>query len=212
MISTNRLFNPLIISISGTLAMILARMIYAQNLYYGYLVWNLFLAAVPLFISNILYKQVHLPRIVLYVGLAIWLLFLPNAPYIITDLVHLHHRPPVPFWYDMLILLLSVMNGLALGFISITRVEQIIIRRNAKYLLAIFRVLVILVMSYGVFLGRYLRFNSWDIFFRPVHVMQGMADSMNRHTLAFVCCFSFVSYVLYMFFRLIPLFRIREVS
>lgn len=196
--------NPLFLSLPGNVLMIAARTLYVGNSFYTFLLWNLLLAGIPLLISTHLYKNQDTPRLLLYGSLFAWLLFLPNAPYIITDLVHLYERPPVPYWFDMLLVLLSVLNGLAMGFLSIAQVEKIIHRRRASRFIMPFRFLVMLAMSYGVYLGRYLRFNSWDILFNPQVVINGIMESLNKHTLAFVLCFSFVSFVLYSFYRAIP--------
>jgi uncharacterized membrane protein len=203
--------NPLLISITGNSLMVIARIAYAGNLYYGFLLWNLLLAGIPLLISNSLYKSLEIKRSVLYSALALWLLFLPNAPYIITDLVHLCHRPPVPFWYDMLLVILSASNGLALGFISMYQVERIIFRRRAEKFLLPFRVLVMLAMGYGVYMGRYLRFNSWDAIFNPIEVFRGAMSSFHLNTAGFVLTFGFVTFILYSFFTAIVLRRSQEV-
>ncbi len=187
-------------------------MLYADNLYYGFLLWNLLLAGIPFLISHKLYKNRKNNRAVLYSGLFLWLLFLPNAPYIITDLVHLYHRPPVPYWYDMLLVLLSACNGLALGFVSIHQVEMIIFRRNAEKLIFPFRAIVMLSMGYGVYMGRYLRFNSWDAIINPIEVLIAIKNSMDPGTVGFVLTFSFVTFILYSFFRTIVLRHSREVS
>jgi uncharacterized membrane protein len=113
-------------------------------------------------ISNFIRQLKLEPGIGLFGILYIWLLFLPNAPYIITDMVHLYQRPPVPYWYDMLLVLLSALNGLIIGFVSISQIETIVKKYTTSMNLNILRVLIILAMSYGVYVGRYLRFNSWD--------------------------------------------------
>jgi uncharacterized membrane protein len=157
-------------------------------------------------------KRNRVPRIILYPALAVWFLFLPNSPYIITDLVHLFERPPVPFWFDMLLVLLSAVNGLVLGFVSIRQIEQIFIRRNAVKYLVPFRMVVVLAMSYGVYLGRYLRFNSWDAILNPLDVLSGILMTFKISTVGFVLTFSFVTYMLYWFFQSILHYHSQEAS
>jgi uncharacterized membrane protein len=206
------LLNPLFICLVTNTGMVIARMIYAHDLYYLFLIWNLFLAGVPLLISQILVRQNSVNRLALAGILYIWLLFLPNAPYIVTDLVHLYQRSPVPFWYDMLLVLLSAINGLIMGFISIRQTE-VVIKKHVRILnLNLFRVMVILAMSYGVYVGRYLRFNSWDAFIRPVEVARGMLQSVHPGSVGFVITFGIINLILYSFFRSILLFRTREVA
>jgi uncharacterized membrane protein len=204
--------NSLILSLAGNIGMLVARVIYTNDLYYVFLLWNLFLAAVPFLISNRIYRRHRNYGIGIFVLLLLWLLFLPNAPYIVTDLVHLYHRPPVPYWFDMCLVLLSAFNGLVLGFISISQIEKIVkIYRLGRYM-NIMRAIIFLAMSYGVYLGRYLRFNSWDPFIRPVQVAKGALNTVDFHTAGFVVTFTFVMYVLYSFYQVILLRRVPEVS
>ena len=144
--------------------------------------------------------------------LFLWLLFIPNAPYIITDFVHLNDRPPVPLWFDLVLLLISSMNGLIFGFISIGQVESIIVKYRAGISLTLFRIFIILAMSYGVYLGRYLRFNSWDALINPLEVSKGMYHSIDSSTIGFVLVFSFMNFILYSFYRSILPYRSRGVS
>jgi len=192
--------SPLVLAIAGNVVMLLVRIRYSQDLFYGFLLWNLFLAAIPLFLSNLLVKtDLRLGLRFLFL-LGLWLVFLPNAPYIITDLKHLAYRPPVPFWFDMLLVLITAFNGLILGFISLKQIEWILDKKYLTRYKEIFRIMIIAVMSYGVYLGRYLRFNSWDVFISPGTIVTESFLALDKETFAYVICYSFVIYVLYKFF------------
>jgi uncharacterized membrane protein len=204
--------NSLILSIGGNIGMVLARVIYTNDIYYVFLLWNLFLAVVPLIISNRIYRKHRNYGIGIFVLLLLWLLFLPNAPYIITDLVHLYHRPPVPYWFDMCLVLLSAFNGLLVGFLSINQIEKIIRMYRLGRYMNIMRALIFFAMSYGVYLGRYLRFNSWDPFIKPVQFAKGVLSTVDVHTAGFIVTFTFVTYVLYSFYQAILLRRVPKVS
>src|SRR6202008_1566925 len=84
--------------------------------------WNTFLAAIPYFVSTQLLKLKKL-NLAAWLMLAVWLAFFPNAPYIITDILHYEERPPVPFWYDVLLVISAAWNGLILGLVSLMNVE-----------------------------------------------------------------------------------------
>lgn len=204
--------NPLILAVLGNIAMVYTRIIYTGDLYYGFLLWNLFLAVMPLLISNIIFRFDLRIGLRFYLLIGLWLLFLPNAPYIVTDLVHLVYRPPVPFWYDMLLVLLSALNGLVFGFISLSQIEDILRKKQRAKYIELFRISMMVAMSYGVYLGRYLRFNSWDAFVDPLHLAKQMLFSIDTGTIAFVGTFSFVTYVLYRFYQAILPSRSREAS
>ena len=101
------------------------------------------------------------------VFLVAWLLFFPNAPYMITDIFHYEERPPVPFWYDVLLVISAAWNGLILGMVSLMNVENFL-SRHIKPLLVKFIVFTsLLLCGYGIFIGRFLRFNSWNILTDP---------------------------------------------
>jgi uncharacterized membrane protein len=85
--------------------------------YYLFLIWNLFLASVPLVASTglRLAQRCRLPLLIQVGCFGFWLLFLPNAPYILTDLLHLTRNSPAPAWYDLALLLSCAGTGLLLG-------------------------------------------------------------------------------------------------
>ncbi len=201
--------NPLVLAIAGNVAMLTARIGYTKDLFYGFLLWNLFLAAIPLLLSNLLIKTDLRIGFRFCFLLGLWLLFLPNAPYIITDLKHLVYRPPVPFWFDMLLVLITAFNGLILGFISLKQMEWILDKKQLTRYKEIFRIVIVVVMSYGVYLGRYLRFNSWDIFINPITLVSKSFQALNFEVFAYVLTYSFVIYVLYKFFHvMLPVSKI----
>jgi uncharacterized membrane protein len=189
------------LSILGNVALILVRILYTRDDYFVFLLWNLFLATVPLIISQaIKYFRIPVGKSLISL-LILWLLFIPNSPYIITDFVHLYDRPPVPLWYDLVLLLTSSLNGLILGFISIGHIESIVQKYRPGINLTLFRAFIVLAMSYGVYIGRYLRFNSWDAIINPVQLSKGMYHSVDSNTFGFILVFSFLNFILYSFFR-----------
>ncbi|MEO0556605.1 MAG: DUF1361 domain-containing protein [Bacteroidota bacterium] len=134
-----------------------------------FLVWNLFLATVPLMASTALValdaKGGH--RLAC-LGLAtVWLLFLPNAPYILTDLVHLAERPPVPFWFDLALLLSAAGTGLLSGYVALADVQGVVARHWGHRVAWAGSVGVLFLSAFGIYLGRELRWNSWDVLTAP---------------------------------------------
>ena len=101
------------------------------------------------------------------VGL-VWLLFFPNAPYILTDLFHLERRAGVPYWYDLALILSCAWNGLMLAYASLTDMQALVARRLGWGAGWGFATVALLLSSCGLYLGRYLRFNSWDILTNPL--------------------------------------------
>jgi len=150
---------------------------YTSKSYYFFLVWNLFLAFLPLLISSfIAQRRAALSLAALGALTAVWLLFFPNAPYILTDLFHLRERGSIPLWFDLIVLLSFAWNGLMMGFVSLWDMQTVLTERLGRWAAVIFVILSLGLGSFGVYIGRYLRFNSWDVLTDPLslgyHVTQ----------------------------------------
>jgi len=96
-----------------------------------------------------------------------WLIFFPNALYIVTDLIHLEQETSVPKWYDAVLLFSSSVTGLMMAFVSLLRVEKFFIYKFNHRLADAGILSVLFLGSFGVYLGRFLRWNSWDIISNP---------------------------------------------
>ncbi|HSP71694.1 MAG TPA: DUF1361 domain-containing protein, partial [Gaiellaceae bacterium] len=153
--------------------------------FYRFLVWNLFLAWVPFGCALAAFSRAR-RRIDLVVValLLLWLLFFPNAPYVLTDFIHLSERPSAPLWYDALMLSSFAWTALLLGFASLYLV-QMVVRRVAGLAWSWLVVVGALALaSFGVYLGRFMRFNSWDALLRPrrlAHVVGSQLEDPFRH-------------------------------
>lgn len=144
-----------------------------------YLIWNVYLALIPFVISSILLKNFNkneLTKGALVVGVIFWLLFIPNAPYVITDLIHIGEIHAVPVLYDTFLIFSSAWVSLLLGLYSISHMEQIFKAKYSQKIASIVIVAVILFSSFGMYLGRFLRFNSWDILSRPMKFIGGVGE------------------------------------
>lgn len=155
----------ILIPIAFSMALLTLRIIVTGELTYIFLAWNLFLAWIPFALSCQLRHIKN--RGVVFLVLAGWLLFFPNAPYIITDFLHLKQRPPVPYWFDILLLFSAALNGLLLGLASLVTVERFLINRYGKQWTAFIVFCSFFLCSFGIYIGRYLRWNSWDIILNP---------------------------------------------
>lgn len=146
--------------------------------YYRFLVWNLILAWVPLALAVTAYARARRRVDLLVAALLVpWLLFFPNAPYLLTDFIHLGEGP-APLWYDALMLSAFAWTGLLLGFASLYLV-QMILRRALGAAVAWIGVLGALgLASLGVYVGRFVRFNSWDALLHPVRVAEVVNEQL----------------------------------
>jgi len=176
--------------------------------YYGFLIWNLFLAWVPFLFSWTAYRLYSRTRgvlLLLPLGAA-WLLFFPNSPYIMTDLVHLTVRSSKyisggevesRYWYDLTMLLLFTWSGWLTGFFSLYQFQSVIYRRSGQLLSWVFVLVACALGGYGVLLGRVYRLNSWDILTDRHQLVQLMQDSFNRQSVFFSLFITFALLVIY---------------
>ncbi|HEX6849636.1 MAG TPA: DUF1361 domain-containing protein [Chitinophagaceae bacterium] len=166
--------NRIIIPLAFTLSLLTIRIILSSELTYIFLAWNLFLAWIPFALSQKLGEVKIRWKLFFLIGL--WLLFLPNAPYIITDFLHLKQRFPIPYWYDILLLFSAALNGLLLGLLSLLTIEKILINRYGKKFSGIIILCSFFLCAFGIYMGRYLRWNSWDIIVNPGEIATDIAD------------------------------------
>ncbi|TDE18495.1 DUF1361 domain-containing protein [Dyadobacter psychrotolerans] len=204
-LQSNQKIALLAVVSSSAMALLVFRFAGTQNLGFLFMVWNLFLAWVPLVFIKWVWEQEkarRTPFILLLIYLVIWLLFFPNAPYVVTDIKHLRGVSENMIWYDTLMLFLFAASGFLTGLYSIRIVHRIISRRRNQLLawLAIGGSMIL--SGFGIFLGRYGRWNSWDVLTQPGALVRGIYHSMQdplaiKHTLAF----SFVLMLLYFAFH-----------
>jgi len=136
---------------------------------YIYMNWNLFLALIP-----ILFAWLFMRSTIGVVGRIIWFFlwmgFLPNAPYLITDLIHLADVGPRSLiWFDSIMLFGYAFVGLLIWLQSVHMIYQ---RIPSK----VFIPGVALLTSVGIFMGRYVRHNTWDVVARPDSVFSTMVS------------------------------------
>ncbi len=167
-------FYALALSSALAVGILTARVLRADQGSFIFLVWNLFLAWVPygwsLWAATI---QRRYPRDWwrLLIPGALWLLFFPNAPYIITDFVHLRERPPVPLWYDIGLLAAFAWSGCFLAVVSLQTMQRLVRQLCGRIVSWLFVAASIGLSGLGVYLGRFERWNSWDLLFYPQDVL-----------------------------------------
>jgi uncharacterized membrane protein len=143
------------------------RVVFWKKWSFFYILWNILLAFIPFFISLILLslqKEGKLNKVIFVTGFILWMIFIPNAPYIITDFIHLGEVRAVPMIYDTFLIFSSASVGLILCFYSFFHMEQIIRTKYSQRKTSLLMGIIILFVSFGIYLGRFLRFNSWDVF------------------------------------------------
>jgi uncharacterized membrane protein len=178
------------------------RVVWTDNITYIYLIWNLFLAWVPLIIADQAqryYSKFPKRHMVLGFFFFMWLLFFPNSPYIITDLIHLDPRHNVPMWFDATLVFSFALAGLMTGFISLYFIHEVLncfFKTMVNWTLI---TLVFLLTGYGIYLGRVLRWNSWDLFTKTKPLLLDITTGVfNPQALFMTFVFTFIMFFSYL--------------
>lgn len=211
--------KALLIGVLLALIILTFRMLLTNNYYFFFLPWNLFLAFVPLFMA---YKAAFAAsgkkKLWLFFWIVLWLFFFPNAPYVITDFLHLMFyddadfvgtglaklynlgatgTPNWIFWYDCFTIgfysLLSWVAGLC-SLQSVLKSHMVLVNKNWKQVVFFFGSLGL--SGFGIFLGRFLRFNSWDIIARPFHILQNVTEVFTNGFFFYIAAVTTVSFAL----------------
>lgn len=153
----------------------LARVAYSHSFFYRFLLWNLFLAFIPFAISQYMINKNNMSKLKWWLCFAAWLLFFPNAPYIITDLIHLDSRSNIPILYDAALVFTAALTGLWIGCVSLMQMESVWCKHFSAIKTKYFVITVLLLCGFRIYLGRVLRFNSWDIITNPFDVIRATA-------------------------------------
>jgi len=180
------------------IGLVFARVAYTDSGRHIGLIWNLFLAWIPFMLAYFAHA-VSWRRASLYFiipGIAfLWLIFFPNAPYMLTDLQDLARRATgAPLWYDVLIVVWSSWTGMLLGVISLYLMQDIIIRSFGRAAGWIFVFVISGLSSFGIYIGRFVRLNSWDILQNPAETAQeilGIVIDPSRRLAAFTFLYTF---------------------
>jgi uncharacterized membrane protein len=138
------------------------------------------LAIVPLLFSAYLPKYEN-KKIKWLIILMSWALFFPNAPYLVTDLMYLAKIKPnlqIPFWYDIIMLSSFALTGLLLGFASAKIVFYQLKNKISKSWAFGSMGFYLMLSGYGVYLGRFGRYNSWDVITQPLNLLEDIADTL----------------------------------
>jgi uncharacterized membrane protein len=171
--------RALLFASSVSVGLVGLRVAWTGNFHYAFLAWNLFLAWLPLAFALLAadaYRE-GTNRNWRFLGFAgTWLLFFPNAPYICTDIIHLNKLHYGHFWIDLVLVLSCALTGLVLGFVSLFLMHLVVQRMCGRATSWLFIAAVAGLSGFGIYLGRFLRFNSWDVLLKPVALLRGIGQ------------------------------------
>ncbi len=156
-----------------------------HGLDFGYLIWNLFLAWLPLVFAVRLVMVLRDKAWTSWEGLAyslLWVVFLPNSFYMISDFIHLQAVQRVDILYDTLMFTSFIYTGVTLGFSSLYLIHVQLQRRLSDAATLAWIALTLLVCSSAIYVGRDLRWNSWDILTNPGGLLFDVSDRLLHPT------------------------------
>ncbi|MGE4178109.1 MAG: DUF1361 domain-containing protein [Thermoleophilia bacterium] len=164
---------------AACLAMVVARIALADGAAtFAFLSWNLFLAWIPLVLAMLLPATLAgaRRRALAVPLLALWLLFLPNAPYLVTDLIHLDGRPAGSPAIDLVMFPAFAATGLLIGVLALHLVHVEVARERSPRVAWTATGACIALSGIGMYLGRVLTWNSWDVLTSPVARARELAE------------------------------------
>ncbi len=151
---------------------------YTDSRAFLFMNWNLFLAFIPYALSSLMVLYKIKNKTTLTITVIIWILFFPNSPYILTDLYHLGDSYSAPEWFDLVLILSYAWAGLLYGFISLFDLETFLSKYISKLKIQILSSLFLFISCFGIYLGRFLRWNSWDIASNPSGLIADISDRL----------------------------------
>jgi len=162
------------LSVAG-LAMLKFRIEHTGSLRYEFMTWNLALAWIPMAAAGVVEPLAGSSRrgvrALSLLPAAVWLVFLPNAPYLATDLSHVSQSTSMPFLYDVAMMLAFAATGVLLGLASLLFMQDVVAIHAGRAASWLFVAGSLLLTSFGIYLGRVERLNSWDVFSSPAPVL-----------------------------------------
>ena len=171
--------------------------------------WNIFLAWIPYILSGYFEQYKRKEKWKQFFLFGSWLIFFPNALYIVTDLVHLQSESNMPWWYDVLLVFASSFIGIVLAFISLRKAEFYLQSVFSKQAVTACIAGILFLGSFGVYLGRFQRWNSWDVLNNPIALGMDIFSKIinpvdNYKVWAITILFTAVFSMLYFFIKILP--------
>jgi uncharacterized membrane protein len=192
--------------------LVMARALHTHTSHFDFLIWNLFLAWIPLGLAALAWRQAQrrgvLARILVVPTAIVWLLFFPNAPYIVTDFVHIgEFHDNAPIWFDVMLIAWYAWTGMLLGIFSLRLMQDIVSRAMGAVAGWALVAVVTVLGSIGIYLGRFLGWNSWNVFQAPLALYDKAVSRANQpdagermlgFTVLFALLFLFVYVAVYL--------------
>lgn len=199
---------------------VFCRVNYTNTRMYLFLIWNIFLAWLPFYFSLVFINHEFKHKFCRYIIGFLWLIFYPNAPYILTDFIHLSRykfyettgfdevfNTSLAIWYDFFLISLFAIIALVLSYISLSIMHRFIKERFNAFYGWIFVIILSILSGFAIYLGRFIRLNSWNLVTNPMHLINNIFNSFNLTALSFTLMFSILILFFYITFSLMNKYK-----
>lgn len=192
---------------------VLIRIVYTRSIGYIFLIWNVFLAWLPLYFSLIYTNLKFKYKFCGYLIGLLWIIFYPNAPYILTDFIHLSRyrfygdivygeisSSNFAIWYNFFLISIFIIIGLVLSYVSLSVMHRHIREKYNTLIGWVFIVIISVLSGFAIYLGRFVRLNSWEIVTSPMKLIKIIINSFNIQALSFTALFGILTLFIYISF------------
>lgn len=190
---------------------------------YVMLAWNVFLAVLPLFFikkSETYYEKGN--KVLSLVWTILWLLFFPNSIYLVTDFIHISndkfiwvsefgkyssnnkilYSTEIIIWAKLLVIAVGFIFAILVGLESLYIFEKIIRKEGSKSIRNTVIIIIGFLSGIGIYIGRFLRFNSWDVFLSPIKLLGKVINSIDLFAVEFISIFTLFFIIIYTLFKI----------
>ena len=185
LVKSHTIVWPLLVSSFLSVGLLACRVISGESWRYWFVLWNLFLAWLPLLFAFALTRWLNSNRWLSWKGVALtilWLGFLPNSFYLISDFIHLKDTGEVSILFDAVLFMTFAWNGLLLGFTAVHMVHVELLKRMPKRHVVQLIAITFILCSFAIYLGRYLEWNTWDILVNPAGILFDLSERVVEPT------------------------------
>lgn len=162
-----------------SLVMFVSRILVTGTDRYWFIPQNLALSWLALLFGWLLVAELSKHRWLSWQNLALsllWIVFLPNTWYVMTDFLHVFPTGEISQLFDIAMMASLVFCGFALGFASLYLVHLELLKRWRTRIAHTAVALILLISSFGIYLGRDLRWNTWDVVSNPEGLILNVSD------------------------------------
>ena len=176
-----RVINALLISNGVSLTLSMLRILDSGNFRYSFMTWNLMLAWIPLGVAWWLVQRLKSTPWLSWQNITlalVWLAFLPNSFYLLSDFIHVYDTGEVSHLYDVVMFGSFIFNAFFVGYLSIYLLHKELLKRISYRSAHVIIASVLLACSFAIYLGRSLRWNSWDLALQPAGILFDVSEGI----------------------------------